>query len=681
MANISKIELPNGNTYDLVDKSAVPSTSVGSANGVAPLNSSSLIDDQYLPSYVDDVVEGYYYDGSFYEDSSHTIAIAGETGKIYIDLTEDKSYRWSGSVFVEIVSGGHTYTAGSGIDISSGDVISVDTDDIQVKLVSGTNIKTINNTSVIGSGNIDITAGVSDVEVNGSSVVTSGVASIDLTGKQDTLVSGTSIKTINNTSLLGSGNIAFPTVDQTYDSTSSNAQSGVAVASAIAALPEPMIFKGSLGTGGTITSLPTASSLNEGFVYKVITDGTYASQSAKIGDTFISDGSNWVLIPSGDEPSGTVTSIGVSNDTDGGLSVSGSPITSSGTISIGHSNVLISAQSTSAVYPITIDKNGHIASYGTAVSIPTRASDIGALPISGGTLSGGDQIFNCRIANSSSRESSADLSPTGHRGITSLMSSGTMTTSRPPSVTGKGTGEGTIIHCEWDNTGGWNSQLFIADNDSGNGKPFVAVRGQRSGVWSDWDILVSRSDLAGTIQMYAGSTAPTGWLPCDGSEYLKTDYPKLYAVIGDTYGTVVAPTDSDHFRVPDFQGRVGVGAGESTATGHTAHTLGQDGGQETVTLTESTMPSHTHTQNAHSHTPSSGTNYNFGNMLSGGVSRRTVTTGGTKYAYTTDANSNSGLQFGSSTANTTATNKSTGGGNAHENMPPFIVINYIIATG
>ena len=129
--------------------------------------------------------------------------------------------------------------------------------------------------------------------------------------------------------------ITIPTVDQTYDSTSANAQSGVAVASAIASLPEPMLFKGSLGTGGTITSLPSAAASNEGFVYKVITAGTYASQAAKVGDTFISDGSNWVLIPSGDEPSGTVTSVGVANATNGGLSVSGSPVTSSGVITIG----------------------------------------------------------------------------------------------------------------------------------------------------------------------------------------------------------------------------------------------------------------------------------------------------------------------------------------------------------
>jgi hypothetical protein len=98
-------------------------------------------------------------------------------------------------------------------------------------------------------------------------------------------------------------------------------------------LPEPMVFKGSLGTGGTITTLPTASNDNKGFTYKVITGGTYAGQTAKIGDTFISDGTAWVLIPSGDEPSGTVTNVAVTS-TDGSATITGSPITSSGTIDI-----------------------------------------------------------------------------------------------------------------------------------------------------------------------------------------------------------------------------------------------------------------------------------------------------------------------------------------------------------
>lgn len=70
-------------------------------------------------------------------------------------------------------------------------------------------------------------------------------------------------------------------------------------------LPEAMIFKGTLGVGGTITALPTASAENEGYTYKVITAGIYAGQSADVGDMFTSNGSEWVLIPAGDEDSYT----------------------------------------------------------------------------------------------------------------------------------------------------------------------------------------------------------------------------------------------------------------------------------------------------------------------------------------------------------------------------------------
>lgn len=103
------------------------------------------------------------------------------------------------------------------------------------------------------------------------------------------------------------------------------------VADAIAELPSPMVFKGSLGTDGTITTLPNAVKANTGFTYKVITDSTYSGQKAKSGDMFISDGSKWIYIPSADEEGG-VTSVNVSVPT--GLSVSGVPITTSGTIAI-----------------------------------------------------------------------------------------------------------------------------------------------------------------------------------------------------------------------------------------------------------------------------------------------------------------------------------------------------------
>ncbi len=153
------------------------------------------------------------------------------------------------------------------------------------------------------------------------------------------------------------GTAAAKNATDTYNSTGDDVTTGKAVAAALATLPEPMVFKGSLGTGGTITTLPTASSSNKGYVYKVITAGTYASQSAKVGDTFISDGSAWVLIPSGDEPSGTVTNVAVTNG--GGLTVSGSPITSSGTITVGHSNS-VTAKTSSSLKKFTYDAYGHV---------------------------------------------------------------------------------------------------------------------------------------------------------------------------------------------------------------------------------------------------------------------------------------------------------------------------------
>ena len=74
----------------------------GSASGLAELDSNGKVPSSQLPSFVDDVVEGYLSGGKFYKESAHTTEISGETGKIYIDLSTEKTYRWSGSAFVVI---------------------------------------------------------------------------------------------------------------------------------------------------------------------------------------------------------------------------------------------------------------------------------------------------------------------------------------------------------------------------------------------------------------------------------------------------------------------------------------------------------------------------------------------------------------------------------------------------
>ena len=66
------------------------------------MDSSGHVPSSQLPSYVDDVIEGYYSNGKFYSDSAKTKEIAGEGGKIYTDLTTNKTYRWGGTAWVEI---------------------------------------------------------------------------------------------------------------------------------------------------------------------------------------------------------------------------------------------------------------------------------------------------------------------------------------------------------------------------------------------------------------------------------------------------------------------------------------------------------------------------------------------------------------------------------------------------
>lgn len=95
----------------LASLGAIASTEKGAADGVATLDSTGKVPSTQLPSYVDDVIEAYYYNGAFYSDSAHTDEITPETGKIYVDIVANKCYRWSGSAYVEIAQATiHKYT-------------------------------------------------------------------------------------------------------------------------------------------------------------------------------------------------------------------------------------------------------------------------------------------------------------------------------------------------------------------------------------------------------------------------------------------------------------------------------------------------------------------------------------------------------------------------------------------
>ena len=88
------------NTLDGALDNYILTTQKGVANGVAPLNEEAMIDSQYLPSYVDDVVEGTLTNNTTFTSDGE--AVTPETGKIYVDTGTNLTYRWSGSQYTEI---------------------------------------------------------------------------------------------------------------------------------------------------------------------------------------------------------------------------------------------------------------------------------------------------------------------------------------------------------------------------------------------------------------------------------------------------------------------------------------------------------------------------------------------------------------------------------------------------
>ena len=158
------------------------------------------------------------------------------------------------------------------------------------------------------------------------------------------------------------GTAAAKDYTSTYDPTSSDLVTGEVVGEAINSLPNPMVFKGSLGDGGTITQLPAPVAANEGFTYKVITEGTYAGVQAGVGDMFTcGDPDNdhifeWVHFPSGDEPGGTVMSVKIQGS--GAIAVDDeSAITTSGVRTISHNDSGVTAGTYTSV---TVDGKGHV---------------------------------------------------------------------------------------------------------------------------------------------------------------------------------------------------------------------------------------------------------------------------------------------------------------------------------
>lgn len=178
-------------------------------------------------------------------------------------------------------------------------------------------------------------------------------------------------------------------------------------------------------------------------------------------------------------------------------------------------------------------------------------------------------------------------------------------------------------------------------------------------------------DEVGMVKAFAGATVPAGYLACDGSAVSRTTYASLFGIISTTWGIGDGSTT---FNLPDFRGRALIGDG--TGSGLTARTLAQTTGVETHTLASSEMPSHNHTQDAHGHSVNDpGHPHTVSRAIgaSGSGGNAILTTAGASLGNIADSNTT-----GITIANATATNQSTGGGGAHQNMQPSAVIKWII---
>lgn len=156
----------------------------------------------------------------------------------------------------------------------------------------------------------------------------------------------------------------------------------------------------------------------------------------------------------------------------------------------------------------------------------------------------------------------------------------------------------------------------------------------------------------GEIRIFAGNFAPNGWMFCDGSLQSIAQNEVLFNLIGTTYGGDGQST----FALPDLRGRVPVHQG--TGPGLSPRIIGEVGGSETVTLTAAQMPQHSHALQA-----------------SSGLANGAAGAAGVLAATAVNI-------YGNGPPTTPMAAQAVtplGGGQPHENMAPFVAINYIIA--
>lgn len=158
----------------------------------------------------------------------------------------------------------------------------------------------------------------------------------------------------------------------------------------------------------------------------------------------------------------------------------------------------------------------------------------------------------------------------------------------------------------------------------------------------------------GMIMPYAGSSAPTDWLLCDGSAVSRTTYADLFTVISTLYGVGDGSTT---FNVPDLRGRAPISAG--SGSGLTPRALATTGGEEEHQLTTAELASHAHSDAGHAHS--------IPLFVLTGTAVPPPLDGGTNAPILTTS---TGAGF--------ASIQNTGGDTPHNNMQPWLALNYII---
>ena len=178
---------------------------------------------------------------------------------------------------------------------------------------------------------------------------------------------------------------------------------------------------------------------------------------------------------------------------------------------------------------------------------------------------------------------------------------------------------------------------------------------------------------SGAMVMWGAAAAPSGWLLCDGTSYLRADYADLFAVIGTTYGSA----DGTHFNVPDLRQRFPLGK----AASGTGSALGGTGGAIDHTHTGA---SHTHTSASHSHSHSHQTPFSGEGT---GIFFKATPAFGEGSSYTPNQYANTGNPTGTSNYDNTDTDASattpgatgaTTPGAGGTGNPPYLVVNFVI---